>query len=82
MGNESIILKFMLLIVEIEVTLIHEKNHLGIAEIKLQDFSFLYQQKINEFSIDTTLKDLKIIDLTNYPNTICFEDEWEKVLKI
>ncbi|KAL4496109.1 hypothetical protein ABPG72_015531 [Tetrahymena utriculariae] len=77
--NESIILQAKIQIHEIKVVLINRRNHLPVNDISIQNIGLIFQQKSDEMFLKGSLGNLQVNDLTNFPNTIYLEDDWQKI---
>ncbi|KAL4498677.1 hypothetical protein ABPG73_003474, partial [Tetrahymena malaccensis] len=77
--NESIILQAKVQIHEIKVVLINRRNHLPVNDISIQNIDLKFQQKSDEMFLKGSLGNLQVNDLTNFPNTIYLESDWEKI---
>lgn len=59
--------------------MVHRKTYCSIAELRLKDSSVVFIQKVDEMSIKLDLGNLQLFDLSNYPNTLHEEKQWQSV---
>ncbi|EGR30928.1 PH domain protein [Ichthyophthirius multifiliis] len=76
--NQSILLQAKVCISEIKVVLINRRTKLSMADISLKQTQLVFNKKSDEILLDGTLGNLQVNDLTNYPQTIYLEDDWNK----
>jgi len=65
---------------EIKVVLINRRNKLPVNDLSISNIDLTFQQKSDEMFLQGTLGNLQVRDLTNFPNTIYKEEDWNKIV--
>ncbi|KAL4505260.1 hypothetical protein ABPG72_016327 [Tetrahymena utriculariae] len=76
---QTILLQANVQINQIKIVLINLKNRLPINDLLINKINLETQLRSDEIVIKSSLGNLQARDLTNYPNTIYSEEDWQKI---
>jgi len=72
--------QFNLILKEVALKLIHLQAKVCLAELALSNIRTAFVQKQASMEAVVSLMNLQVWDLTNYPNTIDSNEDWEKMV--
>ncbi len=58
------------------ITLIHKENHCPIGKLKIENSKIYVKMKESCLEVKGTLGNVRVFDMTNYPETIDGNLEW------
>ncbi|KAL4462680.1 hypothetical protein ABPG74_000510 [Tetrahymena malaccensis] len=76
---QTVLLQAKVQINQIKIVLINLKNRLPINDLLINKINLETQLRSDEITIKSSLGNLQARDLTNYPNTIYSEEDWQKI---